>query len=198
MIATCALTPHFTFAPCSLSTGANYEDFRIRKNYSRLPPKEAEDRHRQLLETDHLEELGQLLSLNAEEVTDCIHFMINDWYNPNRQYPVSVAIRALLALMLLKKRIGQLMEEMPPDDLRRGSRTATNNNEKGPRTKLELEYQNAQKLMQCLYKFWNCCYSLKETLLSDKVYASSLEFILGPDDFAHMPPEVLESKIMGI
>ena len=175
--------------------GDNYEDFRIRKNYSRLPRSQSEPRLRELLENDHLEELDQLSSLNMVEVTDCIDFLEKDWYNPNRQYPVSVVTRALLALMVLKQKLNDFIDALPPDEMHIGPH---HNTDLGPRAKLEVPSKKAQRLIQCLYKYWNCCYRLKDTLVGDKVYTTSLEKILKRTTIDDMSPEELETAIMGI
>ena len=175
--------------------GDNYEDFRIRKNYSRLPPDQSEPRRRELMENDHLEELEQLSSLNAEEIAECIEFLEKDWYNPNRQYPVSVVTRALLALMVLKQRLNEMVDSLPPDEMHIGPLHNTN---LGPRAKLDVPYKKAQRLVQCLYKYWNCCYRLKDTLVGDNVYTTALKKILKRECIKEMSPEQLEAAIMDI
>ncbi|KAL3919917.1 MAG: hypothetical protein SGILL_003514 [Bacillariaceae sp.] len=175
--------------------GENYEDFRVRKNYSRLPKKEAEARNKELLETDHLTEMEALLDLDLEKITQCLIFMQTKWYNPQREYPVTVISRGILALMLLRKRMDVLIKEVGPDPLRRGERAK----ELGPCAKIQLQRWQANQLLERLYDWWSDCNALKATFLSDKVLESAMEFVLGPDtDLASMPPDVLENKVKGI
>ena len=174
--------------------GKSYEDFRIRKNYSRLPKKEAEAQLKELLENDHILEMDELRKMNIAEITDCLEFMTTHWYDPNREYAVPVVTRGLLALMLLRKRMDELMEECGPDPLRRGNCA----NELGPCGSILLQRSKANTFIYCLFGWWNDCYKLKETFMSDKILKKALAFILGPDtDLERMPPDILENKIKG-
>jgi hypothetical protein len=175
--------------------GAIYEDFRVRKGYSRLPKKDAEARKKELLETDHLIEMEELLLLDLEMITDCIVFMKTKWYNPLRDYPVSVISRGILALMLLRNRMDILIEEIGPDPLRRGERAK----ELGPCGKIQLQRSKGGELLLSLFEWWNDCNALKETFMSDNVLKSAMEFVLGPGtDLANISPHELENKVKGI
>ncbi|KAL3914625.1 MAG: hypothetical protein SGILL_006029 [Bacillariaceae sp.] len=173
--------------------GATYEDFRIRKDYSRLQKKDAEERKKVMLETDDGHEMTTLLSLNLQEITQCLSFLEFKWYEAEREYPVSVISRGIIALMLLRKRMDALIAETALDPLRRGDKSKG----PGPRGKIQQQRSKSNKLLNNLFGWWNDCHALKDTFLSDLALKKAMEFVLDCDNLVAMDPEELGNNIKG-
>lgn len=190
-----------TFREVMIDYGPTYEDHRVRKGYSRLPPAEAVAQHEKLARKEHLEELEEFLSYDLSELVDCLHFFSTDVFKADRRYKVSVVTRSLLVTAHIKALLEtKVADSMFEDNNNNGGVPATPNSEaKRPisATEKEKAIELARKLLRFFFNFWNSQESLKKSLLSNFVYKSSLRFILGDPTCLALSPAELFDKLMG-
>lgn len=180
--------------------GEQYEDVRVRKNYSRLSPEDAAERRLEL-DQDYKEVLDEMKTYNATEIIQCVNFMMQDVFYPNRPYPASVVIRALLVTVLFRNRAESYMEEFA------SLKTTLDEEEEEEagsvchngfsRSRMELVIQKSKNLIKQLFQFCNSWQQIKETLLANEMYCTCLEIVLGEADYRNMSLEKLRELIVG-
>jgi hypothetical protein len=169
--------------------GEAYENVRCRKNYSRLPPEELEQKMKEL-QADEIDYIREISTYNPDQIKDCIHFF-HDLFCPELHFDSSVVDRALLVVLLLKARAC---------DIASGNRIEQGwgGRRQSDVRQMKQVAKTAGKLVQYLYGYWNNAVGLKQSLLSQSLYVSVLEhvFKMQADDLKNMPAEVFLTKIL--
>lgn len=179
--------------------GEAYEDVRVRKNYSRLPQAQADERRRQMDE-DHKELLEELKTYNAAEIIQCVNFLMRDVFYPSRKYPAAVVVKALLVAVLFRKLAESFVEDFASisdatgEEEVEGESVCLNGYS---RDRMEMVIQKSKNLIKMLFKFCNSWHQIKQILMSKEMYRTCLTDVLGEADYDAMAPEQLGELFIG-